>query len=443
MTVTQILGAKVQPTFAEPTEWNSTRTYAPLTIVLHEGNSYTSKQYVPKGIDIANEDFWALTGNYNAQVEGYRKEVLTFDGRITENTNDIVAETKRAKAAEKAITDDMVNKMLVIGDSYSDYLYSGDLTTDSSLWWYKLAKALNLTPTKYAKSGAGFVRKSDGINFNTLLTNAISEIKDKERYRYVFVMGGLNDISQDDGPDLNTFNSTYVNFIIKLKNNFPYSTIVICGPNTFINNEQNTTTGLNQYNVAEKMKTGCFALPGVYIDISKTLLGHGSQFNTYKHPNSDGEDRLAGEVLNGLLGRESSNNVWLPTAVTNILSITPNTNNHVTAAKQEQVQWYFTSKGIHVHTMITLTIDNATQVNTSKALATGTINLGIKGKNLETYILCSGRRFNKQNTAATNYAIVNAGANTQFEFIDNGSDFSATTEATMSLWYDFDLEVLA
>lgn len=74
MTVTQVLGAKVQPTFADPAEWNNTRTYAPLTIVLHEGNSFTSKQYVPVGIDISNTDFWAETGNYNAQVEAYRKE---------------------------------------------------------------------------------------------------------------------------------------------------------------------------------------------------------------------------------------------------------------------------------------------------------------------------------------------------------------------------------
>ena len=84
MTVTQVLGAKVQPTFADPTEWNSTRTYAPLTIVLHEGNSYTSRQYVPVGIDITNTDFWAETGNYNAQVEQYRKEVSQFDSRITD-----------------------------------------------------------------------------------------------------------------------------------------------------------------------------------------------------------------------------------------------------------------------------------------------------------------------------------------------------------------------
>lgn len=74
MAVTQYIGSRYVPLFADPIEWSSSNTYEPLTIVLHEGNSYTSKQAVPKGIDIANEAFWALTGNYNAQVELYRRE---------------------------------------------------------------------------------------------------------------------------------------------------------------------------------------------------------------------------------------------------------------------------------------------------------------------------------------------------------------------------------
>lgn len=74
MAVTQYIGSRYVPLFAEPIEWSSQNTYEPLTIVIHEGNSYTSRQAVPKGIAIDNEDFWALTGNYNAQVELYRRE---------------------------------------------------------------------------------------------------------------------------------------------------------------------------------------------------------------------------------------------------------------------------------------------------------------------------------------------------------------------------------
>lgn len=72
--VRQYIGARYVPLFADPAEWDNTKTYEPLTIVLHEGNSYTSRQYVPTGIDINNNEYWALTGNYNAQIEQSRHE---------------------------------------------------------------------------------------------------------------------------------------------------------------------------------------------------------------------------------------------------------------------------------------------------------------------------------------------------------------------------------
>lgn len=78
MTTHQYIGARYVPIFGrkdeESIEWDNSNSYEPLTVVLHEGNSYTSRQFVPVGIDIKNEDFWALTGNYNAQVEQYRQD---------------------------------------------------------------------------------------------------------------------------------------------------------------------------------------------------------------------------------------------------------------------------------------------------------------------------------------------------------------------------------
>lgn len=91
MTTQQYIGARYVPIFGrkdeESMEWDNSKSYEPLTIVLHEGNSYTSRQFVPVGIDIANEVYWAETGNFNAQVEQYRQETLhaknTADTAIT------------------------------------------------------------------------------------------------------------------------------------------------------------------------------------------------------------------------------------------------------------------------------------------------------------------------------------------------------------------------
>ena len=110
MSVRQYIGSRYVPIFADPLEWNGTRTYEQLTVVLHQGNSYTSRQPVPAGIEITNTTYWAQTGNYSAQVEQYRQEteqyrqeVASFDGRITANETAIAAETSAREAADTAL----------------------------------------------------------------------------------------------------------------------------------------------------------------------------------------------------------------------------------------------------------------------------------------------------------------------------------------------------
>ena len=101
MSVREYIGARYIPLFMG--EWNNTVAYEPLSVVVHEGNSYTSRQAVPIGIDITNEIYWALSGNYNAQIEAYRQEVLTFNDRITANTEAIEGNTEAIETNTEAI----------------------------------------------------------------------------------------------------------------------------------------------------------------------------------------------------------------------------------------------------------------------------------------------------------------------------------------------------
>lgn len=103
MAVTQYIGARYVPLFADPAEWDNTRAYEPLTIVLYQGDSYTSAQAVPVGIDITNTEFWKLTGNYNAQIETYRAEVEQFEGRITDNAEAIATEQSARESADSSL----------------------------------------------------------------------------------------------------------------------------------------------------------------------------------------------------------------------------------------------------------------------------------------------------------------------------------------------------
>lgn len=75
------------PTLASPVEWSNTKEYEPLTVVTYEGNSYTSRKFVPKGIDITNEMYWTLTSNYNAQVEQYRRETMQLAETVPINVS--------------------------------------------------------------------------------------------------------------------------------------------------------------------------------------------------------------------------------------------------------------------------------------------------------------------------------------------------------------------
>lgn len=75
MAVREYVGARYVPKFSEPQEWSKSKEYENLEIVLHEGNSYTSKKKVPSGIEISNTEYWACTGNYNVQVENAVNDV--------------------------------------------------------------------------------------------------------------------------------------------------------------------------------------------------------------------------------------------------------------------------------------------------------------------------------------------------------------------------------
>ena len=111
--VTQYVGARYVPLFANPAQWTNDRQYEPLTIVLHQGNSFTSMQYVPVGIDITNEEFWAQTGNYNAQIEQYRQEVKEYTKKIAdiENTQQGQAESIKTLTAKQQQTDTAIGKL--------------------------------------------------------------------------------------------------------------------------------------------------------------------------------------------------------------------------------------------------------------------------------------------------------------------------------------------
>lgn len=110
----QYIGSRYVPIFGrkgdDSIEWDNTGTYEPLTVVLYQGNSYTSRQFVPVGIEITNQDYWVNTGKYNAQIEQYRQELaqVISDNEankeaIAEANTAISNETQAREQADTAI----------------------------------------------------------------------------------------------------------------------------------------------------------------------------------------------------------------------------------------------------------------------------------------------------------------------------------------------------
>ena len=96
MATRQYIGARYVPKFANPIEWAKEKSYEALTIETYLNNSYTSKKSVPANTEITDTNYWVITGNYNAQVEQYRQEVIAYRNESVKHYDtmtDVIADT--------------------------------------------------------------------------------------------------------------------------------------------------------------------------------------------------------------------------------------------------------------------------------------------------------------------------------------------------------------
>lgn len=322
--VRQYVGARYVPVFANPLEWSDTREYEPLTIVTYRGNSYTSMQYVPTSISIADTAYWALTGNFNAQVEAYRAEVRAFDDRINANAAAISANATAISANAAAInanaaaiaqekTDRTTNVMLAFGDSFGV-----DTISQGPVWCEITANKLQATELhNYCVGGATFNTDKDK-NFFVQVDKAISEIKNPEYVKYVGIVGGTNDGS-------NSIADAIVSLVAKINSAFPNAVIGI-GLNA--SKQDILSYGAKQKRIAALNLNGNFATP-VFIDsVVYTQLANGCMMDDNIHPTAKGSSRIGALmtcVLKGAIGSVVATNeaVNLKIISTNLRTFIP------------------------------------------------------------------------------------------------------------------------
>lgn len=252
--VRQYVGARYVPVFADPLEWSDTIGYEPLTVVLHEGNSYTSRQSVPVGIDIGNATYWAETGSYNAQIEAYRREVLAYDGRITANANAIAAETQAREsevaeamagiAAETQARIDGDNELAlrieslskqtpVQGENGRNAVFIGDsfmapTTSYPQKLAYFTAQLMGWTMYNYAYGGSGWVDEAGAsMNFYHQIQKAAQQIiVPVADVDYIVIGGGFNDWNDPTPLTYDQLYSAAVQTVKEARAQFPNAQII-------------------------------------------------------------------------------------------------------------------------------------------------------------------------------------------------------------------------
>ena len=192
----QYIGARYVPKFADPIEWNDQTSYEALTIVNYMGASYTSKKAVTAGIRPTNTEYWAVTGNYNAQVEAYRQEVARCEENIEEIQNNFHYKTDR--------------DIIFIGDSY------GANPRVNNSWCKACAKAMRLADDKWHNlcvSGASFAA-SGGSHY---IDQLIGYTGDRNTITDIVLMGGTNDLSTGRNTIFDSANA----LVTYAKTNYP------------------------------------------------------------------------------------------------------------------------------------------------------------------------------------------------------------------------------
>lgn len=286
-------GMRYVPVFADPPEWSSANSYEPLEIVIHEGSSYTSKTFVPVGIDISEPKYWALTGNYNAQVEQYRQEVLKFDSRIAKNADDIAKNANDIAAVNTAVDNlesHVGTEFIVIGDSWSD---TDPSTTAYIKWPITFQKYTRMNIHNYARNGASVVGSSpdpgQSGNFLGQVNKAIADTSfDHSKVGLIVIMGGVNDYRS--GRTYSDVAEAWSGHIASLTAAFPKARIVsFINYQIFLSRDEWNWTNLAKRIIRER--SGCPI---------HSMIGwvSGSQFIADKvHPNDAGYRQLCSNMI--------------------------------------------------------------------------------------------------------------------------------------------------
>lgn len=275
MATRQYIGARYVPLFMG--NYDPATIYEPLSIVIYNNATYTSKKEVPVGILPTDTTYWALTGNFNGYISALDTKIDT----------EIIAR----KELETKVNGDVI----VISDSYGiDY----PATTEGKTFFDYMHEISGWDNTKlrcFAYSSCGFVNNTGGGTFLDLFIADSANISDKENIGTILVAAGRNDWVAPEDNILNAIRG-FVNYC---QATYPNATVKIA----YIGNGNNTAaTGtrtqqmIAYYAFARCAEAGAYFIQGAEAILKNTKC----MAADFAHPNDYGRRRLAEYLLQGL-----------------------------------------------------------------------------------------------------------------------------------------------
>ena len=218
----EAISAKIK--FANPIEWDITKQYEQLTIVINDDKAYLSMQPVPSGIEITNEDYWQnifdMSELYQMIADLEQQltddiEDLRDDMEEADETLDNKIDTDIQALSDITIKNNSVKHVLFVGDSYtvwnSNELYNSFVENCG----VPAAQCHNV-----AVSGASF--NDDEHNYITQIMNYSGN---KTEITDIIVAGGINDAllsyNVDTFPSIAPMLSRMQAFATYANNNYP------------------------------------------------------------------------------------------------------------------------------------------------------------------------------------------------------------------------------
>ena len=242
------VGARYVPIFSDVNNgvWDDNTAYEPLTIVSYLGNSYTSKTFVPIGVNPENSEYWALTGNYNAQIaeinsklNSVNTDIMEIEGDVSSAQADITRLDREVAQLDtelenlsnsttqsvSTLTQDVLfnrallpqlksKKYVLFGDS----LCEGYPQTPARGWGHYFQHATTCDGYIVGNGGMGFTNKGTTAPWNNM--NAIEALEwlktniapDVRKNYKGFVIGlGINDLNSDLGATTRNANTLITN----------------------------------------------------------------------------------------------------------------------------------------------------------------------------------------------------------------------------------------